>query len=137
MGTTFITMNEKLKPIFLSLYSMVMADGIVSAKELETLYRIGRENYNLTSEEINNCVVSAGSSYAAPEYVTDKIKVLYEMAEIAWADGMIDETEIQLLKRYAIRMGFLEENAEEISNFMITQVQNRISFDDVIKSINS
>ena len=34
---------------FLELYRMVLADGIAHPKEMETLYRIGVENYGLTN----------------------------------------------------------------------------------------
>ena len=114
---------------------MVMADGVVEAKELETLYRIGRENYHLTPEEINTNVVSAGTSFVAPEKIDERISILYEMAEIAWADGEIDDTEKSLLSRYAVRLGFKEENANDIADFMLQQVHEGVSQADVIQKI--
>jgi len=128
-------MKELLKSRFLSLYCMVMADGVVEAKELETLYRIGRENYHLTPEEINTYVVSAGTSFVAPEKIDERISILYEMAEIAWADGEIDDTEKSLLSRYAVRLGFKEENANDIADFMLQQVHEGVSQADVIQKI--
>ena len=114
---------------------MVMADGVVEAKELEILYRIGRENYHLTPEEINKYVISAGTSFVAPEKIDDCISILYEMAEIAWADGEIDVAEKSLLSRYAVRLGFKEENADDIADFMLQQVYKGVSKTDVIKQI--
>ena len=128
-------MEEILKSRFLSLYCMVMADGVVEAKELETLYRIGRENYHLTPEEINKNVVSAGTSYVAPSKIEDRISILYEMAEIAWSDGEIDETEKSLLVKYAVRLGFKEENAEGIAEFMLQQVKDGVLQTEVINQI--
>ena len=116
---------------------MVMADGIVEARELETLYRIGRENYNLTPEEINNNVVTAGTSFVAPDKMEDRICILYEMAEIAWADNEIDETEKSLLSRYAVRLGFKEENADGIAEFMLQQVKDGVEQTEVINQILS
>lgn len=130
-------MEKLLQSRFLSLYCMVLADGIVEAKELETLYRIGRENYNLTPEEINNSVVTAGTSFVAPRRKEDRLRILYEMAEIAWADGKIDNTERSLLARYAIRLGFKEENAMEIAHFMLQQVKDGVSQDQAIKQITN
>ena len=130
-------MNEKLKSHFLSLYSMIMADGIVAAKELETLYRIGRENYHLTPDEINQYIVSVVTSFIVPESVEERIRILYELSEIAWADGEVDLTEKNLLHRYAVRLGFLEENAENIATFLLEQVKNGVSFKDVVKEITN
>lgn len=128
-------MKELLKSRFLSLYCMVMADGVVEAKELETLYRIGRENYHLTPEEINKYVVTAGTSFVAPDKMEDRISILYEMAEIAWADGEIDKTEKSLLARYAVRLGFKEENADGIAEFMLQQVKDGMAQTEVINQI--
>lgn len=114
---------------------MVIADGVVEAKELEALYRIGLETYKLTPDEINKYVVSAGSSFIMPDKMEDRVSILYEMAEIAWADGVIDKTEKDLLSRYAIRLGFKDENADDIAEFMLQQVKAGISKDDVINSI--
>ena len=130
-------MEELLKSRFLSLYCMVMADGIVEAKELETLYRIGRENYHLTPEEINETVLTAGTSFVAPSRMEDRISILYEMAEIAWADGEIDKTEHSLLSRYAVRLGFKEENADGIADYMLQQVKDGVSLDDVVEQITN
>ena len=128
-------MDDIMKSRFLSLYCMVMADGVVEAKELETLYRIGRDNYHLTPEEINKNVVTAGTSYVAPEKMEDRISILYEMAEIAWSDSDIYDTEKSLLARYAIRLGFKEENAEDIAEYMIQQIKEGVSQKDVIDHI--
>lgn len=128
-------MEELLKSRFLSLYCMVMADGVVDAKELEVLYRIGRENYGLASEEINAAVVSSGTSFVAPTKLEDRVSILYEMAEIAWADGEIEPAERSLLIKYAVRLGFLEENAEGIADFMLQQVKENVSEEDAIAAI--
>ena len=128
-------MDELLKSRFLSLYCMVMADGVVEAKELETLYRIGREIYHLTPEEINKNVVAAGTSFIAPDRLEDRISILYEMAEIAWADGKIDETEKSLLARYAVRLGFLSKNANDIAEFMLQQVKDGVARTEIVNQI--
>lgn len=128
-------MDKLLKSRFLSLYSMVIADGVTEAKELENLYRIGMENYNLTPEEINKCVITAGASFIAPEKMEDCISILYEMSEIAWADGKIDKTEKSLLASYAVRFGFKEENANDIADYLLQQVKNGMSKEDVINTI--
>ena len=127
--------DNLLKSRFLSLYCMVMADGVVEARELEVLYRIGRENYHITAEEINNMIVTAGSSFTAPTRMEDRISILYEMAEIAWADGVIEESEVVLLARYAVRFGFKEENSRKIAEFMIKQVQEGVKLSDVVKMV--
>ena len=79
--------DSKLRLHFLNLYCMVVADGIVDPKELETIYRIGRESYGLSEEEINKAVVGAGTTYVIPDSPEERMRILYEMAIIAWAEG--------------------------------------------------
>lgn len=117
------------------MYCMVVADGVVAVKELETLYRIGMESYGISPEEINKAIVSSGKSVAIPSQMEEKLEVLYHLAEIAWADGEIDESERRLLARYAVRYGFLEDNAEEIAKYMLEQVHGGKSLEETINSI--
>lgn len=130
-------MEELLKSRFLSLYCMVMADGIVDAKELGVLYSIGRENYHISAEDINKAVTSAGTSFVAPEKITDRIGILYEMAEIAWADGKIDEMEKSLLSRYAVRLGFKKENATDIADFILEEVKKGTRLEQIIDAVDN
>lgn len=124
-----------MKSRFLSLFCMVVADGVVEARELETFYRIGREHYGLTPEEIAPAVVSLGSSFVMPTRMEERVSLLYQMAQIAWADGEIDDTERDMLVRYAVRLEFLPENAEAIASFMLDKVKQGVSEADVIAEI--
>lgn len=117
-------MKEDLKSQFLALYCMVLADGIVDARELTTLYRIGSESYGLSSEEINHTVAEPGNSYAVPQSLNDRIELLYHLCEVAWADNRIDDTEKSLLSKYVECMGFQKENVESIVDYLLNEVKN-------------
>lgn len=114
---------------------MVLADGIIDAKELEKLYEIGTEQYGLTLSEITETVREAGTSFIMPKTLDDKIGFLYNMAQIAYADGEIDSTERELLKKYISKMNFSEENIDGIADFMFDAVKNNISKEEIITSI--
>jgi len=114
---------------------MVLADGIVDLKELQVLYKIGLDNYGLTPDEINEAVRDGGTSFMIPESVEDRIKILYNMAKIAWADGEIDESERSLLSKYVARLEFMPENADAITKFMLDSVAKGLSVEDVISKI--
>ncbi|WP_347718974.1 TerB family tellurite resistance protein [uncultured Alloprevotella sp.] len=116
---------------FLELYRMVLADGIAHPKEMETLYRIGVENYGLTNEQITKEIAEESFSTFIPETPEDKIKLLYELALIAWADGVIEESEKKLLKRYAILFGIKEELSDEFVNFLLKKVQDNVSENEI------
>ena len=116
---------------FLELYRMVLADGIAHPKEMETLYRIGVENYGLTNEQITKEIAEESFSTFIPQTPEDKIKLLYELALIAWADGVIEESEKKLLKRYAILFGIKEEISDEFVDFLLKKVQDNVSENEI------
>lgn len=116
---------------FLELYRMVLADGIAHPKEMETLYRIGVENYGLTNEQITKEIAEESFSTFIPQTPEDKIKLLYELALIAWADGVIEESEKKLLKRYAILFGIKEEFSDEFVDFLLKKVQDNVSENEI------
>ena len=124
-------MEEKLKSHFLSLYCMIVADGDVAISELDELYRIAREHYGFTQEEIDQAVLSGGSSFYVPEQDEEKIKYLYDLALIAAADG-VDESEVVLLKNYALKFGFLDENIEELVDLLLDFAKKKTSVEELI-----
>lgn len=128
---------EQLKSQFIALYCMVVADGVIDVKELETLYRIGKEQYALSKEEINLAVLNNGSSFIVPENLEAKIKFLYNLATIAWADGVLEESEIKLMHKYIIRLGFLEDNLTAISDFIFDCVKQGKTIEETISLAQS
>ena len=128
-------MDAALKSQFLSLYCMILADGVIDARELETLYKIGIEQYGLTQGDIIATVRDAGSSFIMPSTLEGKIRFLYNMAQIAYADGEVDDTEYDLLKRYILKMEFMEENVEGIADFLLDSVKNAVSIEEIINEI--
>lgn len=128
--------NSRKKVQFLDLYCMVMADGIVHPKEMETLYRIGLKNYGLTESEIDESIKSAGVSTTIPELPEERIAVLYEMALIAWADGELEESERNMLRRYASLYGVNEANIDELVDFLLDKAKNNVDEQEVLKELN-
>lgn len=130
-------MDLSLKSQFLSLYHMILADGIIDARELETLYKIGIEQYHLTQEEITAVVRDAGSSFILPTTLQGKVQFLYNLAMIALADGTVDPEEKALLNKYITRMGFEDANADGIAEFLFESIRNDKSFNEIMSMINN
>lgn len=132
-------MDSQLKARFIMLYQMILADGIVDVAELEVYYRIGKEKYGLTSEQIssftNLSLRESGLNYPLPTTLEGKVTLLYQLAEIALADGKIEKSEKKLIKKYAKLMGFEDENIDDIVEFMFNQVKQGIPEDDVLKML--
>lgn len=131
----FAMVNAELKARFLSLYCMILADGVIDNRELDTLYRIGIENYGLSPEEITQSVREAGTSFIIPVRLEDKVQLLYELAMIAWADEVLEDSEIQLIRNYALRMGFEPENVPEITQYLLDKAHENAPSATVINEI--
>ena len=128
-------MNEKMKSEFIELYKMVLADGDVAPEEMEVLYRIGTKEYNVSLEEINVAIRDADTTFFIPETLDGKVRLLYHLAEIAWADGKIEESEKTLLKRYTDLFGFIEENQDALVNYMLEQVKEKVDLQSIINQL--
>lgn len=115
---------------------MILADGIIDARELEALYKIGIEQYELTPEDITSVIRDAGSSLILPETLRGKVQFLYNLVTIALADEQIDEEESTLLKKYILRMGFDNSNVDGIADYLITSAKDKKTIDQVMSKIN-
>lgn len=123
-------MNEQLKNHFLALYKLALSDGSLDMEELELLYKIGLER-GISREEINEIVISPGVTTQVPDSLEDKIRNLYDLVRIAWADGIIDQEERKLIKNFCLRYGFYENNIEAITDFLLDEVSKGTSYDDL------
>ena len=128
-------MDQTKKSQFLALYRMVLADGVIDPLELETIYRIGTESYGLTQDEITDSLQNAGTSLQLPQTIEDKVKFLFNLAEVAWADGVIEPSEKELQRKYVIHLGFEEENAHQITEFMLNAVEKGQTVEEILSII--
>lgn len=131
-------MNENEKKMFLGLYQMLLADAEVHPNELELLYQIGKEKGGISEEEIQNAIFSP-NTFVSLESMSDndRIEYLYNLSRIAWADGKIDDKEKVILQDASRRLGFAEENAVEISEFLLGQAKGKKSVEEVLQTIKN
>lgn len=129
-------MNTKEKLIFQSIYRMVIVDGDVSPKELEVLYRIGTEDFGLTQDELQKCLFSQTEYDSAPVTDVEKIRMLYYLTLVAWADGKIEDCEKSLIENYVVKFGYPKENSEKIADFFIESVKQGKNINYFLNELN-
>ena len=131
-------MNENEKKMFLGLYKMMLADAEVHPKELELLYQIGREKGDISEEEVQQAIFSPNTLILLNSLSDEeRIEYLYNLSRIAWADGKIDDKERETLQETSKRLGFAEENAIEISEFLLKQAKEKKSLEEVLQIIRN
>ena len=112
---------------------MVLADGNVKPEELVQVYSIGLR-HGVSPAEFNQLLLSPVKS-ALPDTLEKKIGFLYDLTEIILADGDVDASEVEALKRYCILFEFEDSNVDAIADFMIDKVKQGYSLDEIIKTI--
>ena len=131
-------MNEKEKKMFLGLYQMMLTDAEVHPKELELLYEIGKEKGGISESEIQQAIFSPNTLITLENLSEEeRIEYLYNLSRIVMADGKIDFKEKETMMEATKRLGFAEENALEISEFLFEQAKEKRPFEDVLQTIKN
>ena len=130
------TIDDSLKWHFFNLYCMALSDADFDPRESEFLYKIGLE-YNIDKEMINEIVVTSGLRPVMPETLEEKVSYLYDLCRMAWADGVIDDSEREMLKKFVFRFGFRKENTNDIVNYLIESIQQQKTLETIINEIKS
>jgi len=126
--------EPSIKSHFLNLYNLALSDNTIDASELELLYKIGIEK-GINKEDINNIVLSPGTTVIIPNNIEEKISNLYDLARLAWADGKIKDEEIELIEKFCSKYGFLDENVSDIAKYLLEKVKEKTSPEELITQI--
>jgi uncharacterized tellurite resistance protein B-like protein len=111
------------KQAFVHLVQVSKADGKLNQDEFNLLYSEGKK-FGLTDPEIDELIASEGSiNYTAPYSLEEKFEHLYNMGEMILADGVVDESERKIIRRFALEVGFREEKLVGLAEIMIEGIQ--------------
>ena len=128
-------MDDALRWHFFNLYCLALSDEQFDFSELQTLYSIGVE-HGITSEQINQVVLTANITPTIPDTIEGKVECLYDLTRMAWADGKIEPEEREVIKKCVSRYGFIPENADGIVDYFIKSVKENKTKTDIINEIN-
>ncbi|MCV9930434.1 hypothetical protein OIU83_22430 [Flavobacterium sp. LS1R49] len=127
----------ELKSHFLRLYQMALSDDQFDVLELQMLYHLADER-GIPKEELDKIFLNPiNLELIAPQEVSTRIEYLYDFTRIIWADGKITDDELNMLKKYCRKFNFLDENINELSNYLIECVQKNIPKEEIISQLNS
>ncbi len=126
--------DEGLLWHFFNLYCMALSDSDFDPRESEVLYQIGLQ-YGIDKSVINDIIVTSGLRPVQPHTLEEKVRYLYDLSKMAWADGIIEGSERDLLQKTVIRFGFEESNANAIVDYMLGSVKEGKSIEQVLTEI--
>ncbi len=124
--------NEQMKSHFIDLYSISLSDSNADTKELELLYDIGLKN-GVNREQMDLLLKNPHKVKAhIPTNEVEKIEKLYDFTQMVLADGIIDIREVDILKNFCRRFGFIESNIQGIVEFLIEECKKGTSKNEIL-----
>lgn len=132
-----IHISAELKSHFLRLYQMAFADDNFDILELQMLYQFA-DDRGIPAKELDKLLLNPVNEHASiPEDLDTKIEYLFDLAQMILADGVITDDEKNTLKKYCKKFGFLEENINELTEFLLDFVQNGGTREALINQLNN
>ncbi len=129
-------LSTELKSHFLRLYQMAITDDNFSPLELKMLYQFA-EDRNIPTNELDKILLTTTDKLVIPENVEKRIEYLYDLARMIWADGIVTEDEKITLKKYCRKFEFIDENIDELSEYLLDSVEKGLTIKDIINQLNS
>lgn len=128
--------STELKSHFLRLYQIAISDDNFDVLELQMLYRFAKER-DITEQQLNEILLNPSHETRIPEAIDEKIAYLYDLALMIWADGVATDDEVNTLKKYCSKFGFLEENIDQITEFLLSNAKENQALTHVLHLINA
>ncbi|WP_281232379.1 hypothetical protein [Flavobacterium gelatinilyticum] len=127
----------ELKSHFLRLYQMALADDHFDVLELQMLYHFADER-GIPREELDKLFLNpVTTEFIVPESLNTKIEYLYDLTRLIWADGKVTDDELNMLRKYCRKFDFLDENINDLSDYLIDCVQKNIGKEEIISQLNA
>lgn len=120
----------------IDLYRLALVDEDFDMREVFLLTELCKK-YNVNLNEISIKLTSTEHEVLIPESVEERIKYLYELTQMAWADNIIQDCERDILRNYALRYDFLEENVDSIVDYLIDSVRDGKTLESIYKELQT
>ena len=118
-----------------SLIAIAHVDGNLAETEKTLLEKFARR-LSIDST-VFQAMLSGEKRYAInpPIDKMDRYKRLYDLVKISLADSILDDKEVRLLEKYAIGLGYQEEQANDLINKSIKFISNDVDFEEAFEQI--
>ncbi|WP_299436250.1 hypothetical protein [uncultured Maribacter sp.] len=121
-----INVSTELKSHFLRLYQIAISDDKFDVLELQMLYKFAEER-GVSKDQLNEILLNPSEGSSIPENLDEKIEYLYDLALMIWADDIATEDEVNTLKKYCLKFEFLEENIDDLCEFLLNNAKEKVS----------
>lgn len=137
--TDFTTSHGRkvAKEAFIHLVQVSRTDRTISREELEVLHKEGRK-FGLTDPEIDSLMhAQRGHHYTPPYSLDEKFEHLYQVAQVILADEVVKESELKMLRKFAIEAGFDDKTIDKLEHLLLEGIKKDKSEEDLLKEFRS
>lgn len=115
---------------FAAIVNLAAVDGDINEAEEEQLKRFARK-LDITDEEYAK-IIKKPSEFPISAYnsAEKRLERLHDLFRIVYADHYIDEEETDLIKKYAIGLGFSSDASGDIINKSVKIFSGQLTFED-------
>lgn len=129
-----IIITAELKSHFLRLYQIALSDDNFSHLEMQLLYKFAEERA-VSKIELDTILTAHSGDVIIPETLENKIEYLYDFALMIWADHIVSKDEEIALKKYIKNFGFLDENVDDLSEYLLDSAKQDKSKTEILKEL--
>ncbi len=129
-----ITISTELKSHFLRLYQIALSDDNFSHLEMQLLYKFAEERA-ISKIELDAILTGYAGDVTIPKTLENKIEYLYDFALMIWADNIVSLDEEIALKKYIKNFGFLDDNIEGLSNYLLESAKQGKPKNQILKEL--
>ncbi len=133
MQKTKITVE--LKSHFLRLYQIALSDENFSHLEMQLLYKFAEER-GVSNLELDKILTNPVGETTIPESLEKRIAYLYDLALMIWADNVVTIDEENTLKKYIQKFNFLDENVDELCEYLLESAKQEKSKQTILNELN-
>ncbi|WP_396635904.1 TerB family tellurite resistance protein [Maribacter sp. R77961] len=117
---------------FAAMATLAASDGIITDEEKSLLDKFARK-LQISDSEYKEVMRPENKYPIEPPVDSEKrMERLYDLFRIIFADHIIDDEEMVLLKKYAIGLGFSEESANKVIERSVAIFSGKIDFEDYL-----
>lgn len=115
---------------FAAIANMALIDGELNLEEQKMLNTFSRK-LDISKEQYEEILDNA-SGYPLPNVTTikERFEYIYELFCMIYADHEIDNPEMNLIRKYAIGLGFEKEIAYKLIDTSVKIFSGKISFEE-------
>lgn len=115
---------------FASIANMAYADGTINAEEKTLLYQFAKK-LNINESEYEE-ILKNPSKYPInpPNDVDRRLERIHDLFEMIFLDHQIDENECKLIEKYAIGLGYTNEQAGKLIKRSVEIYQGGLAMED-------